>query len=189
MLASRFRVLCADAGLSIDAVAQTLHVTPRTVRYWFSGKSAVPYAAYKLVRVMRWFELPQKGFEGWCMHSGKLWTPEGHSIAPEDGGWWSLLVRQARCFRTLYQRSADFERALMMLTAKGLEASDAPRTGSLNLAVADAAQRGEPLAVAAGAASARTVRGTVRREAPLDLSLGNFGTGISAKPVLSRENV
>jgi hypothetical protein len=63
------------------------------------------------------------------MHSGKLWTPEGIPIAPEDGGWWSLLVRQARCFRTLYQRSADFERALMMLTAKGLAASDAP--GSL----------------------------------------------------------
>jgi DNA-binding transcriptional regulator YiaG len=125
MLASRFRVLCADAGLSVDQVAQTLHVTSRTVRYWFSGKSSVPYAAYKLVRVMRWFELPQKGFEGWCMHSGKLWTPEGHGIAPEDGGWWSLLVRQARCFRTLYQRSADFERALMLLTAEGLRASDA----------------------------------------------------------------
>lgn len=124
MLASRFRVLCADAGLSIEAVAQTLHVTTRTVRYWFSGKTGVPYAAYRLVRVMRWFELPQKGFEGWCMHSGKLWTPEGIPIGPQDGGWWSLLVRQARCFRTLYQRSADFERSLMMLTAKGLTASD-----------------------------------------------------------------
>ncbi len=127
MLASRFRVLCADAGLSIDAVAQTLHVTPRTVRYWFSGKTAVPYAAYKLVRVLRWFELPGKGFEGWCMHSGRLWTPEGHPIAPEDGGWWSLLVRQARCFRTLYQRSRDFERALMMLTASGLAACDSDK--------------------------------------------------------------
>ncbi len=117
MLASRFKVLCADAGLSVDEVAKFLHVTPRTVRYWFSGQSSVPYAAYKLVRVLRWFELPQKGFEGWCMHSGKLWTPEGHGIAPEDGSWWSLLVRQARCFRTLYQRSGDFERALMQLTA------------------------------------------------------------------------
>jgi len=117
MLSSRFKVLCADAGLSVDEVAKFLHVTPRTVRYWFSGKSSVPYAAYKLVRVLRWFELPQKGFEGWCMHSGKLWTPEGHGIAPEDGSWWSLLVRQARCFRTLYQRSGDFERALMQMAS------------------------------------------------------------------------
>jgi transcriptional regulator with XRE-family HTH domain len=157
MLASRFRVLCSDAGLSIDAVAQTLHVTPRTVRYWFSGKSAVPYAAYKLVRVMRWFELPQKGFEGWCMHSGKLWTPEGIPIAPEDGGWWSLLVRQARCFRTLYQRSADFERALMMLTAKGLSSCDAPSPATSGAAV--------PLA-GAGAAGANLFKGHFGTEIP-----------------------
>lgn len=161
MLASRFRVLCADAGLSIDAVAQTLHVTPRTVRYWFSGKSAVPYAAYKLVRVMRWFELPQKGFEGWCMHSGKLWTPEGHPIGPEDGGWWSLLVRQARCFRTLYQRSADFERALMMLTAQGLQASDAA-----------AASVPQPCGSVAQAAA----------QPPLNLLLEHFGTPRTKKP-------
>lgn len=106
MLASRFRVLCTDAGLTIDGVAKLLHVTPRTVRYWFSGKSGVPYAAYKLVRVLRWFELPQPGFEDWCMHSGKLWTPEGHGISPQDGGWWSLLVRQARCFRVAYAEAA-----------------------------------------------------------------------------------
>jgi transcriptional regulator with XRE-family HTH domain len=187
-LASRFRVLCADAGLSVEAVAQTLHVTSRTVRYWFSGKSAVPYAAYKLVRILRWFELPQKGFEGWCMHSGKLWTPEGIPIAPEDGGWWSLLVRQARCFRTLYQRSADFERALMMLTAKGLEASDVPRTGSLNLAVAAAATSGERLAAGAVVAAARPGLRPGRREAPLDLSLGHFGTGILASALVSEGN-
>jgi DNA-binding transcriptional regulator YiaG len=174
MLASRFRVLCADAGLSLDLVAQTLHVTPRTVRYWFSGKSAVPYAAYKLVRILRWFELPQKGFEGWCMHSGKLWTPEGIPIGPEDGGWWSLLVRQARCFRTLYQRSADFERALMMLTAKGLAASDAP--GSLPLGEDAAAQRATRVAGGRGDGAARPGQGTGRRAVPPNLFKGHFRT-------------
>jgi len=188
MLAARFKVLCADAGLSVDQVAQTLHVTPRTVRYWFSGQSAVPYSAYKLVRIMRWFELPQKGFEGWCMHSGKLWTPEGHPIGPEDGSWWSLLVRQARCFRTLYQRSADFERALMMLTAKGLEASDHPPTDWKKAAV-EAAQRTERLAAGRGDGAARAGRRPGRREAPpLDLSLGHFSTGISRSEVPQREN-
>ena len=176
MLASRFKVLCADAGLTVDQVAQTLHVTPRTVRYWFSGKSAVPYAAYKLVRILRWFELPMKGFEGWCMHSGKLWTPEGHPIAPEDGSWWSLLVRQARCFRTLYQRSADFERTLMMLTAKGLEASDQPPT-DWRPAAAAAARRTGQLAAGRGDGAGRAGRRPERREAPpLDLSLGHIGT-------------
>jgi len=158
MLASRFKVLCADAGMSLDEVAKTLHVTPRTVRYWFSGQSSVPYAAYKLVRVLRWFELPQKGFEGWCMHSGKLWTPEGHGIAPEDGSWWSLLVRQARCFRTLYQRTGDFERALMQLAS----------TGKTELDVAIL-----PGAVAAGAQAAGAPSGPA---GAANLLLEHFGT-------------
>jgi DNA-binding transcriptional regulator YiaG len=173
-LASRFRYLCADAGLSVDAVAQTLHVTSRTVRYWFSGKSAVPYAAYKLVRVMRWFELPQKGFEGWCMHSGKLWTPEGIPIGPEDGSWWSLLVRQARCFRTMYQRSAEFERALMMLTAKGLEASDAQAGLGGDVAALPRATRVAGGRGGDGASSPAETAG--RRAAPPNLFKGHFPT-------------
>ena len=38
-----------DAGLNVEAVGKLLHVTPRTVRYWFAGKTAVPYASYKLL--------------------------------------------------------------------------------------------------------------------------------------------
>jgi len=102
VLCSRFRVLCLDAGLDVDGVAKLLHVTPRTVRYWFSGSVGVPYAAYKLLRVMRLFELPCKGWDGWHMHSGKLWSPEGFCFAPGDASWWGLLVRQARGFKTLY---------------------------------------------------------------------------------------
>ncbi|MBU2288425.1 MAG: helix-turn-helix domain-containing protein, partial [Gammaproteobacteria bacterium] len=99
MLASRFKIACADAGLTIDEVAQMLHVTPRTVRYWFSGKTNVPFAAYKLLRILNRFELPGDAWAGWHMHSGRLWTPEGHGFEPRDGAWWSLLVRQARGFR------------------------------------------------------------------------------------------
>lgn len=69
---SRFRILLLDAGLSVDAAAQMLHVTPRTIRYWISGTVTVPYAAYKLLRIMRLFELPCTGWEGWCMHSGVI---------------------------------------------------------------------------------------------------------------------
>lgn len=47
-------------------------------------------------------ELAGPGWEGWRFHSGKLWTPEGHRIEPQDGSWWSLLVRQARGFRAAY---------------------------------------------------------------------------------------
>ena len=100
----RFKVLFAQTGLGVDGLGKLLHVTPRTVRNWLSGSTAVPYAAFKLLRVLRGFELPMAGFEGWCMHSGKLWTPEGRPIEPSDGGWWSLLVRLAHSFRVLYQK-------------------------------------------------------------------------------------
>ncbi|WP_309935397.1 VC1465 family Xer recombination activation factor [Variovorax paradoxus] len=102
--------MCLDAGLKVPEVAQSLQVTERTVYAWFSGKTAVPYSAYKLLRVLNRFELP--GWPGWHMHSGKLWTPEGFAFEPQDGAWWSLLVRQARAFKKLYARSGELERTL-----------------------------------------------------------------------------
>ncbi len=104
LLGSRFKVLLADLGLSHDDAAKLLHVTPRTIKYWVSGAVLVPYAAYKLVRVMRLFELPCAGWEGWHMHSGRLWSPEGHGFVPTDSSWWGLLVRKARLFGVLYER-------------------------------------------------------------------------------------
>jgi hypothetical protein len=103
--AARFKVLCADAGLSVDAAAQLLHVSPRTIYAWFSGAAQVPYAAYKLVRVLRYFELPGDAWRGWHFAAGKLWSPEGFGFEPHESSWWSLLVRQARCFQALYERA------------------------------------------------------------------------------------
>ena len=91
-------------------MAQILHVTPRTVRYWFSGKTVVPFAAYKLLRILNRFELPGDAWAGWHMHSGKLWTPEGFSFEPQDGAWWSLIVRQARSFRSVYAELSAMRR-------------------------------------------------------------------------------
>ena len=110
-IAARFKLLCQQAGLRVPEVAQTLHVTERTVYAWFSGKTAVPYSAYRLLRILNRFELP--GWDGWHMHSGKLWTPEGFGIDAHEGAWWSLLVRQARAFKALYeaQRAARSEAA------------------------------------------------------------------------------
>jgi DNA-binding transcriptional regulator YiaG len=112
MLGSRFKILLADAGLTPESAGKLLHVTPRTVRNWISGRVTVPYSAYKLVRVMRLFELPCEGWDGWHMHSGKLWTPEGFGFTPDCQGWWSLLVRQARLFRQVYDRDRQLDIAL-----------------------------------------------------------------------------
>jgi hypothetical protein len=107
--------MCADAGLSIDQTAKALHVTPRTVRYWISGRVSIPYAAYRLVRILGRWELPDPAWRGWIMHSGRLWSPEGHGFVPGDSNWWSLLVSQASLWRERYQRERQFE--LLMLRA------------------------------------------------------------------------
>lgn len=114
LLASRLKVMLADLGLTPETAAQALHVTPRTVRYWISGKTLVPYAAYRLLRVMAGAELPCPGWDGWHMHSGKLWSPEGHGFGPLDSSWWGLLVRKARLFGEMYDR----DRQLSVLMAR-----------------------------------------------------------------------
>ena len=101
--------MLADLGLTSETAAKMLHVTPRTVRYWISGKVLVPYAAYRLLRILTGAELPCNGWDGWHMHSGKLWTPEGHGFLPTDSSWWGLLVRQARTWKVLYDRNRALE--------------------------------------------------------------------------------
>ena len=142
-LALRFKVDCQMMGLSVPDVAKTLRVTARTVQNWLAGKTSIPYSAYKLLRILNRFELPGDQWRGWLMHSGKLWTPEGRSIEPCDGAWWSLLVRQARSFRGLYYRTRDFERALTALTSGGTRGSDA-ETDARPAGVGAAADRRSP---------------------------------------------
>lgn len=144
MLASRFKVLLADAGLSIDEAGKLLHVTPRTVRYWISGKVGIPYAAYKLVRVLRWFELPGKEWAGWHMHSGKLWSPEGHGFNPHDSNWWGLLVRRSVLFSELYGRNRQLENLLLVGGRSDVPASgmrQRPQSGSGQAVPSDAVGR------------------------------------------------
>jgi len=119
LLGSRFKILLADTGLNYEEAGKLLHVTPRTIRYWVSGRVAVPYAAYKLVRVMRLFELPCVGWDGWHMHSGRLWSPEGHGFMPSDSTWWGLLVRKARMFTEIYERDSQVNALLHRMKGAG----------------------------------------------------------------------
>lgn len=100
--ARRFDTMLRQLGLSRVAAAQMLQVSDRTLYNWLSGHHAVPYAAYKLVRVLCFQEIPFKGWEGWHFSVGTLWSPEGHGFSGKDGSWWGLLIRQARMFSKLY---------------------------------------------------------------------------------------
>jgi hypothetical protein len=99
----RFREARLCCGLGVEACADLLQVTERTIRNWEAGATRIPYAAYRLMRVLRGGKVlgPQwRGFHVWRDH---LFTPEGHRFHFSDLAWWSLLVRQAREFRSIVQ--------------------------------------------------------------------------------------
>ena len=177
--ALRLRALLSDTGLCIPQAAKLLHVTPRTVQHWLSGKYAVPYAAYKLLRVMRLFELPCAGWDGWHMHSGKLWSPEGFGFVPHDSNWWGLLVRKAHHFGQMVER----ERQMAMLMHR-IGPGSAPAPGN--------AAEGAPLAGNGpqGRVTAHAPTGAAGRAAQppgLDLSLGHFATQGTGRGVVTEE--
>lgn len=159
-----------NLGLDLEGCAKLLHVTERTLHNWQSGKHDIPYAAYRLLRLLNRMELPGDSWAGWCFHGGKLWSPEGRSFEGTDSSWWSLLVRRAACFDTMFKRSGQFEQALVALAA------ERRTTGGPDAARGDAGARGATRA-AAGEASSSPAHAGGRREAPaLDLSMRHIST-------------
>lgn len=91
----KLRAMYRSLGLSRAQCAKFLHVSARTLHNWESGRHAIPYAAFKLLRIHCYMELPGTAWRGWSIAHGKLCTPEGHLLSPQDAAWWSLLVRRA----------------------------------------------------------------------------------------------
>jgi DNA-binding transcriptional regulator YiaG len=102
--ARRFRALLSELGLSYPDAAQLLHVSLRTLHNWSAGTHAVPYAVTKLLRLLRYMELPGKAWQGWHFTRGCLVTPEGRTIEGHESSWWSLMVLRAKSFAALYER-------------------------------------------------------------------------------------
>jgi DNA-binding XRE family transcriptional regulator len=136
-LAQRFRAMYRSLGMDLPSCAKFLHVTERTLHNWESGKHDIPYATFKLLRLMNGLELPGKTWAGWQFQGGKLWSPEGRSFEGTDGSWWSLLLRQARQFPVLSARLAQLESKLQ----KAQAAEGAPPRGGVSAAAAVAANQ------------------------------------------------
>lgn len=91
--------------MDLPACAQFLHVSTRTVHNWESGKHDIPYATYKLLRLLNRMELPGQAWQGWCFYGNKLISPEGRSFEGKDSNWWGLLIMRARVNDRLRQRN------------------------------------------------------------------------------------
>jgi hypothetical protein len=147
--AKRFDVLCRLLGLSREDAAQLLQVSIRTLHNWCSGQVRVPFMAFKCLRLLHRQELPGKDWEGWHFSRGVLWSPEGHGFSGRDSAWWSLLVRQARCFRLLYQErnelqsQLDRERAARQVAQRGTPSARGPASSAAQSALVTMAEAGD----------------------------------------------
>ena len=91
----QFREAREFTGRSRQSVADLLGVSLRTVGHWETGRSRVPYAPYKLLRVLLKGDIADAAWSGYRISRGRLVTPEGHAFAPSDLSWLSLLVNRA----------------------------------------------------------------------------------------------
>ena len=120
--ASRFREARSVCCLSVPAAAKLLRVTERTLQNWEAGRVRVPYAAYKLMRVLRGHELAHPAWSGFRVVGDTLWTPEGHPFRPDHMTWWSLTCRMADEFRAQARRRAACEASRSSLVSSGTAA-------------------------------------------------------------------
>ena len=116
-LGFRLRTARCNMGWSVADAAKYFQVTERTWHNWESGVHRIPFAVYKLCRVLARLELPGDAWAGWSFQGGVLITPEGRRIEPRDSSWWSLMVRNAQSFSAAFNEASR----LRMLVA-GLHA-------------------------------------------------------------------
>ncbi len=106
----RFRTARQLARYSPAEAAAFLFVSVRTLQYWEKGQVRIPYSAFRLLRLRAGYDLIEPGWEGWCLHSGKLWPPAGNGFEPWELGDLALLCTMARHWREDYARRSQLVR-------------------------------------------------------------------------------
>lgn len=124
-LGYRLRSARCGMGWSIADAAKYFQVTERTWHNWESGAHRIPFAVYKLCRVLARLELPGDAWAGWSFQGATLVTPEGRHIEPKDSSWWSLMVRNAKSFTVAYN-----EATRLRLLLADLKATNGTRSAS-----------------------------------------------------------
>lgn len=162
-LGYRLRMARCNLSWSVTDAGKYFQVTERTWHNWENGAHRIPYAVYKLMRVLAQLELPGAQWAGWSLQGGKLITPENHEITPQDGAWWSLMIRKGRSFTAAYQEA---RRLRGLLHAHGIDAADGSTTFDPRVASTDAAGGWQGGAVSPGLVPYKTSRDSIGETTP-----------------------
>lgn len=103
---AKFRETRLLARLTQEEVACLLHVTGRTVALWEAGKTGIPYAAFRLLKIHVGFELPGKAWKGWSIRGDTLWSPEQRPYRAGYLAYQWLTFAMADSFRRASQAKA-----------------------------------------------------------------------------------
>src|ERR1035437_3457040 len=79
-LGQRLRYARLKLGWSIEAAGKYFQVTERTLHNWENGTHRIPFAVYKLARLLARLELPGAAWAGWRIEGDQLITPESRII-------------------------------------------------------------------------------------------------------------
>jgi len=90
--------------ITSDDLGRALASGPSQPQLWEHGTVRIPYAAYKLLRIMTGYDLPSAGWENWCLHSGYLWSPAGDRFDPARLAYLANPLAMADMWRKDYER-------------------------------------------------------------------------------------
>lgn len=99
---SRFRRTRLAGGFTRRDAARELGVSERTLRNWEAGHTAIPYAAFRLLRILGGHKLPGEDWRGFWLKGNTLWTPEGKPLYAWEMRWLSLTFTMARFWLASY---------------------------------------------------------------------------------------
>lgn len=103
------------ALLSPKACSDVLGVSERTIRNWEKGRAAIPYSAFKLLRILTGGELPGTEWQGFWIKGGELWTPEGKRYDAAELAYVSNVFAMARYWlRDYHAQSALLQQARLL---------------------------------------------------------------------------
>lgn len=91
--------------LSQSEAAAVLGVTAKTVQNWEQGVSRIPYSAFKLLRILRGYELPHKAWEGWTVRGDTLNAPNGRQFDAQSLAYLEQVFAMSRLWQQTYRES------------------------------------------------------------------------------------
>jgi len=91
-----FYLMRRRASLSTHKAATALHVDHRTILKWESGKTRIPYTAFRVMKMLAGYVLHDEYFKDWFIKGDTLWSTENRGFKPWELRYISNYFSMAR---------------------------------------------------------------------------------------------